>query len=42
MEPTTDKEKEFKKLLEDSKVKQEFDEDVKYLESVIFKNEEDK
>lgn len=42
MEPTTDKEKEYKKLLEDSKVKQEFDEDVKYLESVIFKDEEDK
>lgn len=42
IKPTTDKEKEYKKLLEDSKVKQEFDEDVKYLESVIFKDEEDK
>ena len=42
MEPTTDKEKEFKKLLEDSKFKQEFHEDTEYLKSVIFKNEEDK
>lgn len=42
MEPTTDKEKEIKKLLEDSKFKQEFNEDMEYLESVIFRNEEDK
>lgn len=42
VEPTTDKEKEIKKLLEDSKFKQEFHEDMEYLKSVVFKNEEDK
>ena len=42
MEPTTDKEKEFKKLLEDSKSEQELHDDIKYLKSVIFRNKEDK